>query len=293
MQILIFKEPLNKLLSLNNIGIMFILMFVFVRIVFLFYGVLMHSQLREKFILDTLDKHGRINVNMVVERFDVSGMTARRDIAKLAQQGYLLRTHGGAIKNDPLSNMFSFSRRIDRFKEKKINIGQRAAQFVKDNETIYIDSGTTLIRMCQFLKNKKGLKIITNSLPAASELTNHFDMEVILIGGKIIPERRSIYGHVAVRQASEYHVQKAFIGTDGISLKSGLSAYDNNECNVVKIITSSADQVFLLCDSSKIEKDSFYTFAPLSIIDTMITDNGIDINIAAKYREKDVDLVIA
>ena len=115
----------------------------------------MNSQIREKFILNTLDRYGEIIVNQIVERFDVSSMTARRDIAKLAQQGFLLRTHGGAIKNDPLSNMFSFSRRIDRYKERKIAIGQRAAQYVKDNDTIYIDSGTTLIRMCQFLKKKK------------------------------------------------------------------------------------------------------------------------------------------
>jgi DeoR family fructose operon transcriptional repressor len=253
----------------------------------------MNPKIREKFILDTLDKHGNITVNIIVKRFGISGMTARRDIAQLARKGFLLRTHGGAIKNDPLSNMFSFARRIDRYKEKKITIGQCAAQFVRNNDTIYIDSGTTLIRMCQFLKNKTGLKIITNSLPAASELTNHSGMEVILIGGKIIPERRAIYGHVAVSQAHTYHVQKAFIGTDGISLKHGLSAYDNNECNVSKTITESADQVFLLCDSSKIEKDSLYRFAPLSIIDTMITDNGIDLRIADNYREQDLELIIA
>jgi DeoR family fructose operon transcriptional repressor len=253
----------------------------------------MNSQIREKFILNTLDKYGEIFVNKIVERFDVSGMTARRDIAKLAQQGFLLRTHGGAIKNDPLSNMFSFSRRIDRYKERKIAIGQRAAQFVRNNDTIYIDSGTTLIRMCQFLKKKKGLKIITNSLPAASELTNYSDMEVILIGGKIIPERRSIYGPVAVRQVAEYNVHKAFIGTDGVSLKKGLSAYDNNEANVSKTITNSADQVFLLCDSSKIEKDSFYIFAPLSIIDFIIIDDSIDKNIAKKYLESNVNVIIA
>lgn len=253
----------------------------------------MNSQIREKFILNTLDKYGKIVVKQVVERFNVSGMTARRDIAKLAQQGYLLRTHGGAIKSDPLSNMFSFSRRIDRYKDRKIAIGQRAAQYVKNNETIYIDSGTTLIRMCQFLKNKEGLKIITNSIPAASELTNYSDMEVILIGGKIIPERRSIYGPVAVRQVAEYNVNKAFIGTDGVSLRRGLSAYDNNEANVSRTIIDSADQVFLLCDSSKIEKDSFYVFAPLSIIDFLIIDDEIDKNIAAKYTDHNINLIIA
>ena len=272
---------------------MFILMFIFVHIINLMYNTSMNSQLREKYILSTLDRYGEIVVNKIVERFDVSGMTARRDIAKLAQQGLLLRTHGGAIKNDTLSNMFSFSRRIDRYKERKIAIGQRAAQFVKDNDTIYIDSGTTLIRICQFLKNKTGLKIITNSLPAASELTNHSDMEVNLIGGKIIPERRSIYGPVAVGQAAKYHVQKAFIGTDGVSMMKGLSAYDNNEANVSKTIANSADQVFLLCDSSKIENDSFYIFAPLSIINFLVTDDGIDKNIADKYVENNINLIIA
>jgi DeoR family fructose operon transcriptional repressor len=253
----------------------------------------MSRKLREKYILDMLDKKGVITVNSIVKQFNISGMTARRDIAKLAQHGYLLRTHGGALMNDPLANMFSFARRIDRFKERKISIGQRAAQFVKDNETIYIDSGTTLVRMCQFLKNRTGLKIITNSLPAASELTNHSNIEVILIGGKIIPERRAIYGHVAVRQVADYHVQKAFIGTDGISLKNGLSAYDNNECNVSKTVTNSADKAFLLCDSTKIEKESFYIFAPLSIIDTIITDSDVDMNIAESYKEADIDLIIA
>ena len=268
-------------------------MFSYVHIFNIIYKTLMNSQIREKYILNTLDKYGEITVNKIVERFDVSGMTASRDIAKLAQHGYLLRTHGGAIKNDPLSIMFSFSRRIDRYKERKIAIGQRAAQFVKDNETIYIDSGTTLIRMCQFLKNKTGLKIITNSLPAASELTNYSNMEVNLIGGKIIPERRSIYGPVAVGQVAKYHVQKAFIGTDGVSLIKGLSAYDNNEANVSKTIANSADQVFLLCDSSKIENDSFYIFAPLSIVDFIITDGGIDKTIADGYAESNINLIVA
>ena len=147
--------------------------------------------------------------------------------------------------------------------------------------------------MCQFLKNKSGLKVLTNSLSAASELANYSDIKIIIIGGEIIPERRSIFGQVAVRQASDYHVSKAFIGTDSISLKNGLSAYDNNEANVSKTIANSADHVFLLCDSSKIEKDSFYVFAPLSMVDFLITDDGVDKKIADQYRERDLELIIA
>lgn len=240
-----------------------------------------------------VDKNGEVTINQIVNHFGVTGMTARRDIAELVERGYLIRTYGGAEKNDPLSNMFSFSRRIDRFKDKKIAIGKRAAQFVNDNDTIYIDSGTTLIRMCPYLKERKGLKVITNSLPAALELTNYSHIDVTIIGGKIVPERRSIYGPVAVNQISEYHVKKAFIGTDGVSLKNGLTAYASNESSVSQSISASADQVFLLCDSSKIETTSFYKFCPLSNIDVFITDNGIKKEFADAYREAGINLIIA
>ncbi|HGY55353.1 MAG TPA: DeoR/GlpR transcriptional regulator [Caldithrix abyssi] len=252
----------------------------------------MNQDLRKKFILDTVEKNGEVSINQIVEQFKVTGMTARRDIAELVERGYLLRTHGGAVKNDPLSNMFSFSRRIDRYKEKKIAIGRRAASFVKDNDTIYIDSGTTTVRICQYLKNKKGLRIITNSLPAASELINYPGWNVILIGGKIVPERRSIYGPTAVEQVSRYHVKKAFIGTEGVSLKDGLTAYDSNESNVSKTVATSADQVFLLCDSSKIEKVSFYKFLSLTDIDVLITDKAVDNEVVKKYEEADVNMVL-
>jgi DeoR family fructose operon transcriptional repressor len=118
-------------------------------------------------------------------------------------------------------------------------------------------------------------------------------MDVVLIGGKVVPERRSIYGPIAVEQVSKYHVNKAFIGTDGISLKRGLTAYDSNESNVSRMISASAEKVFLLCDSSKIEIDSFYIFYPISGIDVFITDDGIDGRIAEEYRAAEINLVIA
>ncbi len=111
--------------------------------------------MREKFILNTLYKDGEISVNQIIEKFNITSMTARRDIAKLAEEGYLIRTHGGALRADPLENMFSFATRIDSNKNAKIAIGRKAAKFVKDHDSIYIDSGTTLIRMCPFLKDLK------------------------------------------------------------------------------------------------------------------------------------------
>ena len=252
----------------------------------------MNKQVREKYILNTLYKDGEISVNQIIDKFKVTSMTARRDIAKLAEEGYLIRTHGGALRADPLENMFSFSTRIDSNKNSKIAIGRKAAKFVQDNDSIYIDSGTTLIRMCPFLKDIKGLTVITNSLPAASELTNYSNIKVTILGGDIIHERRSIYGNMAVEQAKKYSVNKAFIGTDGVSLKNGLTAYGNNESQVSNVIAASANEVFLLCDSSKIEHDSTFKFAKLSSIDYLITDNGIDKKTVQKYKKSKVNIIV-
>ncbi len=253
----------------------------------------MNKKIREKFILNTLYKNGEISVNQIIESFNVTSMTARRDITKLAEEGYLIRTHGGAILADPLENMFSFATRIDANKNHKINIGRKAAKYVRDNESIFIDSGTTLIRMCPFLKDRKNLTVITNSLPAASELSNYSNIKVTILGGDIIHERRSIYGHIAVEQAKKYSVKKAFIGTDGVSLKNGLTAYGNNESQVSNLMTSSANEVFLLCDSSKIEHDSTFKFAKLSSIDYLITDSGIDKKIMQKYKKNKINIIVA
>jgi len=253
----------------------------------------LNKQVRHKYILNTLFKEGKISVNQITEKFGITSMTARRDIAMLAEEGYLVRTHGGALRADPLENMFSFSNRIDTNKNNKIKIGRIAAKYVRDYETIYIDSGTTLLRMCSFLKDKKGLMVITNSLAAASELTNYSNINVVLLGGNIIHERRSIYGPTAVEQAKHYSVNKAFIGTDGISLKNGLTAYGNNEAQVSLTMANAATEVFLLCDSSKIEYDSTYKFAKISLLNYLITDAAIDKKFLKKYSKENLEIIIA
>ncbi len=253
----------------------------------------MAQDIRKKYILDRIEKTGEITINQIVNAFNVSGMTARRDIADLVERGYLIRTHGGAMKSDPVLSMFSYSRRNDRFKDRKTAIGRLAASYVKDNDTVYIDSGTTVVRICQFLKNRNGLRVVTNSLPAASELINYAHIEVILIGGKIVPERRSIYGPAAIGQIAKYHVKKAFIGTEGVSLEKGLTAYGSNESEVSRIAANQAERVFLLCDSSKIEKVSFYRFLSVEDINLLITDGKIDRTLLERYREKDINIIEA
>jgi DeoR family fructose operon transcriptional repressor len=115
---------------------------------------------------------------------------------------------------------------------------------------------------------------------------------VILIGGEVTGERKAIYGPVAGNNIKQYHANKAFIGVDGVSLQNGLSSFDEKEAAITLKMAENSDQVFLLCDSSKIEKNSFVKFAPFSLIDYLITDKEVDNEYLEKYRKSNINIVI-
>lgn len=253
----------------------------------------MNQRERQQFILQKTEKSGHVKVNEIVAKFGVSAMTARRDITKLEKSGFIIRTHGGAIHDDGLTNLFSFTRRMDRAREIKTEISKKAAEFVEDYDTLFIDCGTTLFRMCHFISQRKNVTVITNSIAVASELIKYPEIQGILIGGEIIPERRAVFGSTAFQQISEFHLKKAFIGTEGISLKHGLTAYNNHESSITKSAAKYADLVFLLCDSTKFEHDSFYKFLSVDELDYLITDKYLDNQLAKQYHKAKINLILA
>ena len=253
----------------------------------------MRKEEREKFILQILDQNGYIDVTEIERQCDVSAITARRDLDELAEKGYLLRTHGGAVKDESVTNLFTFSKRIDNNTDKKIAITRFASQFIKDNDSILMDSGTTVFRLCDFIHKKKNLQVVTSSLPVASELIKYAGIKVFLIGGEVFPDRRATYGPIASEHISQYHAQKAFIGIDGVSLHGGLTVRDINEATRIKSMIDAADEVYLLCDSSKIEYNSLFKLAPISAIDYLITDDGINEEILNKYKESNIKIFVA
>jgi len=145
--------------------------------------------------------------------------------------------------------------------------------------------------MSKYVSKFESLTVITNSLPIVSELINFPGIKLILIGGEVINERKAIYGLFADRNISSFHANKAFIGADGVSLAGGLTSYDENEASITLKMAENSDKVYLLCDSSKIEKDSFMRFAPLSAADVVITDNELDKKYLDMYKKNNVTII--
>lgn len=240
-----------------------------------------------------LNSQESIKVQEIAEKCDVSVITARRDLILLESKNLIIRTHGGALKSRATNDLFNYNLKINQNAEQKIAICRKASEFISNNDIIFIDCGTTLVHLTKFITRFDSLTVITNSLPVVSELINFTNIKLVIIGGEAIGERKAIYGILAERCISQYHADKAFIGATGVSVLRGLTSSDENESAITLKMAENADQVFLLCDSSKIEQDSFAQFAPLSKIDYLLTDEGIDQSLINTYKQHGVNIITA
>lgn len=253
----------------------------------------MKQNKRHNYILDKLERNNLVEVQEIVNHFQVSPITARRDLMTLEEEGLLVRTHGGAVKSaaPAITPLFSFNEKSAINQEQKIYICGLAASLINDGDTIFMDNGSTIFHLCPFLKNFKKLIVITNSLPVAADLLQYENIKVNLIGGEVDNERKAVFGYFAETMLENYHADKAFIGCDGISLQKGLTAGDEKEASISGKIGAMAENIYLLCDSSKFEKNAYIRVAPLSLIDILVTDKGIDTDLINAYKKHYVKII--
>lgn len=229
----------------------------------------MNFQKRKQKILDKLNEHGEVDIKQMAADLDISEITARRDLNQLAGDGLLYRTHGGGMKVNPFEKPHDFINKAAKNQEAKDNICRMAAGQIQDGDVIFMDCGSTVFRLCQFIKNKK-IKVITNSLPVIHELQN-CAVSLNIIGGEFDAERLAVHGSIANEHISKYRAAKAFLGVDGLS-ENGLFANTENEAAITTAFANNSACTYLLCDASKIGKESYLKFADLSLINVIITD---------------------
>jgi DeoR family fructose operon transcriptional repressor len=252
----------------------------------------MMPELRKELILGMLEETGVVHTREVMQQCSVSELTIRRDLIELESGGMLIRTHGGAVKSKTVDTLFNYGMKISRNRQNKEAICRLAAGYIEEGDIIFIDCGTTLSLFAKYMTKIKKLTVITTSLPVISELVRFPNVRLSLIGGEIDTERQAAYGSVAEETVGMYHAGKAFIGADGISLKKGLSSYDEKEGAITRMMMENSDEVFLLCDSSKIEKNSFVRFASIDKINHLITDRQISPEHLKMYRDAGVDVTV-
>lgn len=226
---------------------------------------------RHDFILRELQKKKSVSVIDLVEQIGASESTIRRDLLEMDQQGLLKRVHGGAValvkKNEPVENPLS-ERQLQHEQEKQ-DIAYHASQLVEKNDIVYIDSGSTTLKLLDYLQEKNAT-YITNGLLHAHLLAIH-GFKVICIGGEIRGVTGACVGSRAISEISRYHFTKGFFGTNGADGEYGFTTPDSEEASMKEKAFSLCEKRYVLCDHSKFNKISPVHFANIDEA-TIITD---------------------
>jgi len=256
-------------------------------------NVNLSANARRDGILEMLHEDGNVKVVNLSKIFKVSEVTIRQDLEKLEADGVVIREHGGAYLKTISSQVRSFTLSHLENMEQKQLIAKKAAEFVRNGDTIILDSGTTTTELARQLLGRKDLTVITNALNIALMLGSEPSISVIMTGGEFKAPTLSLTGEKAAAFFSNLHVDKLFLATAGISLKAGLTYPSISDLVVKKAMIDAAEEVYLLADSSKIGKSSLASLGALSLVDFLITDIGIKEKDKLVFKENDIEFIIA
>jgi len=231
----------------------------------------MFAEERKGKITEMIKNGKSVRVSELAKQFGVSESTIRRDLADLETIGMIKRTHGGAVDNFVTSFEPSFAEKEDKYAKEKEYIGKLAASFIKDGDTIILDSGTTTKYIVPNI-TAKNVTIITNSLNIAYELSNNSNFEVIVTGGLLRTRTQALVGDIAQGTLRQFRVDKAFIGANGVSLRFGVTTPNVVEAATKRAMMENAKEIFLVIDSSKFDQVSFALICPVNTIDYIVTD---------------------
>jgi DeoR family glycerol-3-phosphate regulon repressor len=202
-------------------------------------------------ILDIARQAGRVTVEDLAARFDVTPQTIRKDLNELCDKRLLARIHGGAILSSGVENVGYEARRMIASEEKEA-IARAAAERIPDSASLFINIGTTTEAVARALLQHQGLMVITNNLNVASLMRAYPQLEVVLAGGVVRHTDGGIVGEAAVDFIRQFKVDFAVIGASAIDEDGALLDYDYREVRVAQAIISNARHVVLVCDSTKV-----------------------------------------
>jgi DeoR family transcriptional regulator, fructose operon transcriptional repressor len=253
----------------------------------------MSQDTRQKEICERIARRGECSIEELIEQFDVSGMTIRRDLQALADQGKVIRTHGGAAMAERVSFEFEFLKQLKENQPAKQAIAAAAAAQVKDGETIMLDSGTTTLELAKLLCGKQRLTVITNSLPIAAQLQYDRQIDVLLLGGYLRASSPDLAGAITEANLEILRADAVFLGADGIDRHGGVYQESPEVARMLTKMAASAGRVYVVADSSKLGKTALWRFGRLQDWASLITDVGADRSLLASLKKAGVRVLKA
>lgn len=247
---------------------------------------------RQHEILNLARQTGRVTVDELAVRFDVTPQTIRKDLNDLCDQRLLTRTHGGALLSSGVENVAYEARRQLATVEKQ-RIGARAAALIPNDCSLFVNIGTTTEEVARSLVNHTGLLVITNNIHVATILMPSPKIDVIVAGGVVRRTDGGIVGEAAVDFIGQFKVDYAVIGVSAIDDDGALLDFDYREVRAAQAIIANARQVILVSDAMKFTRSAPVRIGHISQIDTFVTDQAPPDAIVDICRHNGVALEVA
>jgi DeoR family fructose operon transcriptional repressor len=248
---------------------------------------------RRQAIIAQVREQAAVSAEDLSRQFAVSVETIRRDLRRLQGAGLLERVYGGAARPSGRSSEGSFAARSVRNIERKRAIAVLAASLVEPEETIVIDIGTTALELARTLPDSFRGRVLTNSVPAAMELSDRGGIEVLLCGGQVRPGDGACSGGHAEAFFAEFYADRAFLGSGGVHAEAGLTDYYPAEVVTRRTIIAHTAKSYVLADSSKLGVIAVRRVCGLDQITAVLTDDAENAAAREALAAADVTLMRA
>lgn len=248
---------------------------------------------RHKYILSALQKEGFVKVVDIAKKLDVTTVTVRKDLKVLEEKGLLYRTHGSASPVNPhTADRHVKEKEKIRIKEKQL-IGAFAARLIDEDDSIIINSGSTICAFVEQVQPKGRLTVVTSSIKATSILSENEGINVSQLGGTLRRSSMSVTGNYTLSFLENITCSKVFLGVDGIDLDFGVTTSNIEEAELNRAMMAIALKTIVLCDSSKFGRKGFGKICNLDKIDIVVTDEGISDSMKGLLEEQGIEVIIA
>jgi len=251
---------------------------------------------RRSLIAQMVMEKGKVLVTDLVDQFQITETSIRRDLIILESNGHLKRIHGGAISLSGNSRTDSFSEKIQLHISAKQRIGKAAAGLIKPHNVILFDSGTTTLQIVKQipaeLRLSTSITMVTNSVPISQEVLAWPSPNLIVLGGIYLPDYQATAGPQTLLQLQDLAADCVFLGADGLTLQGGVTTADILMAEVDRLMAERSRKAILVTDSSKLGRMGFVPVKPLSAFQMIITDTEAPAEIVDAIRAEGVEVML-
>lgn len=244
---------------------------------------------RRKIILEKVHEEKKVIVSELSKEFEVSEETIRRDLEKLADEGHVIKSYGGAVINEIGSIDLPFNVRWKANAVGKQKIAELVSQEINDGEHIFLDASTTAVFIAKNIKQKKNLTVITNSIEILLELSDVRGWNIIDTGGTLKGDSMSLVGKKATDNIEKYNADKVFLSCKGLDKKKGITEGNEEMGSIKQSMIESSLKVYLTVDFSKFDQVGFSKICSMEKIDVVITDKKPEAGWLEILKEKGIE----